>query len=252
MLQDTPSLQVTRAASQADIRAAQRLRYDVFVAEMGATGPYVDHEKRLERDPFDDVADHILLRDMRSDGEVIGVYRVMTREQARKAGSFYSADEFDLTPLIESPRTLLELGRSCLHPKARGGAGLMALWQGLSDYVTEHEIDTLFGVASFPGTDLTTHQNALSHLHHAHLAPPEVRVISRTPHAFTPSTAEEVDRKAAMRDTPALIKSYLKLGGVIGEGVFVDYAFNTIDVCLILETKALTSARVTRPTRRSR
>lgn len=128
----------------------------------------------------------------------------------------------------------------------------MALWHGLADYSAEHNIDTLFGVASFPGTDLDAHRNALSHLHHAHLAPPEIRVTSRTPDAVTLLPPDQVDRKAAMRNTPALIKSYLKLGGVIGQGVFVDHAFNTVDVCLILDTKALTSDTLDRSARRSR
>jgi putative hemolysin len=39
-----------------------------------------------------------------------------------------------------------------------------------------------------------------------------------------------------MRATPALIKAYLRLGGVVGQGAYVDHAFNTTDICLILDT----------------
>ena len=39
-----------------------------------------------------------------------------------------------------------------------------------------------------------------------------------------------------MKQTPALIKAYLKLGGCVGEGAFVDHAFKTTDVCLVLDT----------------
>lgn len=253
MLQVAPTLQVSLAQTPADIRAAQRLRYDVFVEELGGIGPHVDHTARLETDPFDAFADHLLLRDARqresaTDG-VIGVYRIMTRDQAKKAGQFYSEDEFDLSPLLQSPRALLEIGRSCLHPQARGGAGLMALWQGLSDYARDHAIDTVFGVASFHGTDPAPVQNALSHLHHMHLAPPEIRPVSKTPDAFTPIQSEDVDRKNAMRSTPALIKSYLKLGGAIGQGVFIDHAFNTIDVCMVLNTRDVPDNAFARPKR---
>ena len=43
-------------------------------------------------------------------------------------------------------------------------------------------------------------------------------------------------RARAMRATPALIKAYLRLGGFVGEGAWIDHAFNTTDVCLILDT----------------
>ena len=39
-----------------------------------------------------------------------------------------------------------------------------------------------------------------------------------------------------MVDTPALIKAYLRLGGSVGEGAFIDHAFNTTDVCLVMDT----------------
>jgi putative hemolysin len=50
----------------------------------------------------------------------------------------------------------------------------------------------------------------------------------------------ELDRRAAMVSIPSLIKAYLRLGGVVGEGAFVDHAFNTTDVCLIIDTAVMT------------
>ena len=46
-----------------EIKAAQRLRYDVFIEEMGATSDLVDHNARLESDKFDEYFDHLLLFD---------------------------------------------------------------------------------------------------------------------------------------------------------------------------------------------
>lgn len=254
MLADVSPLHVSVAQSAEDIRAAQRLRYDVFVDELGGDGPLVDHKNRLEVDAFDPFADHLILRDDRYlDGPthgVVGVYRVMTRQHAKAAGRFYSADEFDLSVLVNSSLSLLELGRSCLHPDVRSGPGLMTLWQGLAAYVAAHGIDVLFGVASFHGTDQQRLRNALSHLHHAYLAPPQLRVTSTTPDALRILAPGEVDRKSAMRDTPALIKSYLKLGGFIGQGVFIDHAFNTTDVCMLLDTARLSTDAAVPLTRR--
>ncbi|MCR9107880.1 GNAT family N-acyltransferase [Marivita sp. XM-24bin2] len=254
MLQNAPQFQVSLARSPHEIRAAQRLRYEVFVAELGGDGPGVNHTERLEIDDFDAHADHLLLRDMhRPDSEadgIVGVYRLMTAQHAAAAGGFYSASEFDLTALTESGLTLLELGRSCLHPDHRGGAALMPLWQGLADYVRDNQIDLLFGTASFHGTDLDAVRHPVSHLHATYLAPEHLRPYTIQPTDMTLLPPHQIDRKAAMRDTPALIKSYLKLGGTIGQGVFVDHAFNTTDVCLILETTNLSSSNIGRSPRR--
>ena len=46
----------------------------------------------------------------------------------------------------------------------------------------------------------------------------------------------DLDRKAAMLKIPALIKAYLRLGGVVGDGAWIDRAFNTTDVCLVMDT----------------
>jgi putative hemolysin len=54
---------------------------------------------------------------------------------------------------------------------------------------------------------------------------------------------DPTDRKAALRDIPPLIKAYLRLGGVVGEGACVDTAFNTVDVCMILDPALMTTAQ---------
>jgi putative hemolysin len=240
-----PRLTVSIARTGADLLAAQRLRYAVFVEELGGDGPMVDHRERLERDAFDPHATHLILWDLsRVDADqVVGVYRLLTADAAAAAGQFYCETEYDLTPLKTSGLKLLELGRSCLHPAYRGGVAMMHLWQALADYVADNEIDVLFGVASFHGTDLQRLAAPLSLLFHRHAAPPpfQVQAIGAGAHDFTPLPLDRIDRVAAIRDTPALIKAYLKIGGVVGQGVFVDHAFNTTDVCLILPTSRVSA-----------
>jgi putative hemolysin len=239
----TSRFQVSTATGGADLLAAQRLRYDVFARELGAAGPMVDHENRLECDRFDPYATHFVLRDTNraTDDQVIGVYRVMNETAADTAGQFYCEDEYDLTCLKTSGHRLLELGRSCLHPDYRGGPAMMHLWAALADFVTHEGIDLLFGVASFHGTDAQALAAPLSLLHARHLAPPEFRVTAKAPgaQAMDLIAVDDIDRVAAMRATPALIKAYLRLGGLVGEGAFVDHDFNTVDICLILPTDAV-------------
>ncbi|MGR3494105.1 GNAT family N-acetyltransferase [Citreimonas sp.] len=240
---------VRLAQSRAEIEAAQRLRYAVFVEELGGDGPMVDHAARLERDRFDPFFDHLILTPEDAPGEVVGVYRLLRSDAAARAGQFYSEDEYDLDPLKRSGRRLLELGRSCLHPDHRGGAALYALWQGLADYVFAHRIEILFGVASFHGTDVARLAAPLSLLHHRHLAPEPLRVRARQFQPMDLLPEATLDRRAAMLQVPALIKSYLRMGGFVGEGAFVDHAFNTTDVCLVMDTARLdgsASARYTK------
>lgn len=244
---DDAHFRLRLAVRKEDRLAAERLRYRVFVEELGGDGPLVDHQGRFERDEFDPVYDHLVLIDRRRDAgaldHVVGVYRLMTGDNAEKYGRFYSEGEYDLTVLKSSGRRLLELGRSCVHPEYRSGLALRQLWSGLADYVLEREIEVLFGVASLHGTDVDALAPALSLLYHRHLAPPELRVRA-VEAAYQPMDLipeDGIDRVAAMREVPPLIKSYLRLGGFVGDGAFVDHAFNTTDVCLVMDTARMSA-----------
>ncbi|MFQ1700856.1 GNAT family N-acetyltransferase [Loktanella agnita] len=245
MHRHSPAFTVTMAETAADLRAAQRLRYDVFVRELGGSGPLVNHAQGCEVDDFDPHASHLLLRDMHRDpgDQVVGTYRLMTEDTARQAGGFYCEAEYDLQRLRETDHKLLELGRSCLHPAYRGGTAMMHLWGALADYVKAHDIGLIFGVASFHGTDVQAMAGPLSLMHDRHLAPAHLRVQAKKTgaHAMNLIPPDQIDRVAAMRDTPALIKAYLRLGAVVGEGAYIDTAFNTTDICLILTTDAISA-----------
>lgn len=233
---------VRLATSAPDLRGAQRLRYRVFVQELGAGGDLVDHAAELEQDELDAHFDHLILVDPRIDPEslahVIGVYRLLPCARAAALGRFYSDGEYDLTPLRRSGRRLVELGRSCVHPDHRKGPAMMLLWNGLAEYVLARGLEVLFGVASFPGADPAPHAQALAWLHHHHLAPaglrPRALEPGRQPMDLLPP--EALDRRAALAAMPPLIRAYLRLGGFVGDGAWIDRAFNTTDVCLIVDT----------------
>ena len=242
-----PQFEVKLAQGEAELLAAQRLRYHVFVEELGGGGALVDHAGRFERDRFDPFFDHLILIDHSRDAaeleHVVGVYRLMRGEQAAGAGQFYSEEEYDLAPLRASGRRLLELGRSCLLPDYRGGIAMYHLWTGLAGYVETHGIDILFGVASFHGTDVAALVQPLSLLHHRHLAPEELRVRARAYQPMDLMPPDAIDRRAAMVQVPALIKAYLRLGGVVGDGAYIDHAFNTTDICMIMDTARMNAKR---------
>ncbi|MDN5786948.1 GNAT family N-acetyltransferase [Pseudorhodobacter sp.] len=235
------------AHDERDLAAAQRLRYAVFVEELGAAGAMVDHAARLEHDAFDAICDHLLLIDTRRDAaaldDVVGVYRLLPCARLAPGQRFYSESEFDISVLRRSDRKLLELGRSCVHPNYRGGSAMLLLWNALADYVLDHGIEIMFGTASFHGTDQAVLAQSLAYLYHHHLAPESLRVcaVGDAARRMDATPKALLDRRAAMLATPALIKAYLRLGGFVGDGAYVDHAFNTTDVCLVMDTAQMSA-----------
>jgi L-ornithine Nalpha-acyltransferase len=241
-----PSLRVRLARSAADIRAAQRLRYSVFHEEMGARLPDPAIGQGLDVDPYDAIADHLLV-EWQANGrcEVVGTYRLLRQSAAEIGGGFYSSGEFDLTPLLEhSARTggrLLELGRSCVAPQFRNSATIQLLWRGIADYLAEHDISHLFGCASFPGIDVDRHAAALSYLHHFVLAPPHLRARAQTASSIDMNILQigNYDRSSAIRSLPPLIRGYLRVGAMVGDGAWIDEAFGTIDVFVVMPVETI-------------
>jgi putative hemolysin len=227
------------ADTEVELVAAQRLRYRVFVEEMGAR-PTFNSVMKQEADAFDPYFDHLVLKDIRINDErenVVGVYRLMRGDIAAAGPGFYSAGEYDLSKISATGRRLVELGRSCLDAQYRGGLALHLLWQGVADYVIKHDIELLFGVASFVGTDTNYYADALSFLYENHLAPAPLRVTARDSGnvSMRIKNINKIDRCRAVCQIPTLIKSYLRLGGFVGDGAYLDRDFNTLDVCVILD-----------------
>lgn len=234
------------AETDADIHAAQRLRYRVFVEEMGANASAAEHATRREMDDFDAFCDHLILVDDQRVTEdpldsVIGVYRLLRGSVARANGGFYTATEFDLSPLESHAGETLELGRSCVDAEYRGGSAMQLLWMALAQYIDQHDLSLLFGCASFHGSDMGPLSMPLAYLHHHHLAPEglRARVLPQHYNTLELLPKDDLDRTTAMRATPALIKGYLRLGGFVGDGAYIDRDFNTVDVCLIMETNRI-------------
>ena len=118
---------------------------------------------------------------------------------------------------------------------------MFLLWNALAEYVLSRDIQILFGVASFHGVDAQALAQPLSWLHHNHLAPPEIRPRAHPEgyQAMALVPEEALARRAAMTGMPALIKAYLRIGGLIGEGAYLDRPFNTTDVFLMVDTRAM-------------
>ena len=226
--QHTPTTRyhVSLAVDDAEIREAQRLRYKVFAEEMGARLSTIlpGHDIDLY-DPF---CDHLLVRELEN-GEVVGTYRILSPESAKRVGSYYSEQEFDLTRLNFLRPRMAELGRSCVHPDHRSGSVIARLWLGLADYMTRHGHEYIVGCASI-GMNDGGHVAARVYRQVAarHLAPIEWRA---TPRYRLPVESLDDGQAAPL---PPLIKGYTRLGALVcGEPAW-DPDFNTADLLMLL------------------
>lgn len=235
-------IEVRLAVNEEEIRAAQHLRYRVFYEEYAATPTDQMARERRDFDSYDDVADHLIVVDSSiSDPQqrIVGTYRLLRREAAEKHGAFYTSAEFDIAPVLKSKMQVLELGRSCVLAEYRTRPVLQLLWQGITDYMLDHNIGMMFGCASLYGTDIAAMSQQLAYLYHYHLAPEELRAraLENRHIEMNLHTRESIDAKAAFSALPALIKGYLRLGAYVGDGAVIDHQFNTVDVCIILPMK---------------
>ncbi len=222
---------------------AQALRYHVFVHEMKADVPQAAHDAKRDFDAYDTLCDHLLVRH-HEEGKpprIIGTYRMLRDTELPDGTGFYSEDEYDITRLKASGKKLLEVGRSCTHPDFRNKVAMQLLWRGIGEYVMHHKIDYLFGCASFAGTDPQDHAQGLSYLYHHHLA--DEAICPRTIDAhfvdMNLMPAEDINEKRAFFKLPILVKGYLRLGGKVGNGAFIDHAFDTTDILMIVHTASV-------------
>jgi len=244
------SLEVRLARCAADVRRAQHLRFNVFYREMSAIPDAAALLARRDIDPYDAVCDHLLVVDHEAPGRggrpaVVGTYRLLRQDMAERHAGFYSAGEFDIGALLGRHRGLkfLELGRSCVLPPYRNKRTVELLWHGIWSYVLQHRLDVMIGCASLDGTDPDRLAAPLSFLHHFARAPEAWRATA-LPRRYVEMNRmgkTAIDRKAALRALPPLIKGYLRLGACIGDGAVVDRQFGTTDVFIVLPVSAISA-----------
>ena len=241
------SLEVRLARNEAEIAAAQEVRYRVFYDELGAGNGVTLASDRRDADRFDTVCDHLLVLDTSLPGpehrRVVGTYRLLRQEAAAAAGGFYSESEFELTRLVarHPGQRFLELGRSCVLPQYRSKRTIEALWQGIWAYINRYDIGVMAGCASFPGTQPAAHAEALTYLaHHCRTGSAwDVRAVAERFCSMDLMPIEAVSARAAIAAMPPLIKGYLRVGARIGDGCVIDHDFSTVDVFVVMPVKEI-------------
>ncbi|WP_373740996.1 GNAT family N-acetyltransferase [Neisseria sp.] len=219
-------LSVRLAETQAEIEEAQRLRYQVFAEEQGAE---IESDNGLDVDEYDQYCRHLLAFDEATQ-EVVGCYRLITKDVAEKIGSWYSEHEFDLSPLKDILHETVELGRACIHPDYRNGSLIMLLWTGLMKFMGENNLRFMIGCGSIGMEDGGHEAASLYHkLTETHLAPEPWRVTPLNPMKWGSY------RTVENPETPSLIKGYLKAGAWFCGEPCVDEAFNCADILILMD-----------------
>jgi putative hemolysin len=225
------------ASTDAEIRAAQRLRHLVFAQELGAR--LHSSEPGLDADDFDRFCDHLVVRDDTT-GAIVGTYRLLL--PARAPHRLYAETEFDLTALEPLRGVLVEAGRSCVHPDHRGGAVINLMWTGIARYLHLHGHRWLAGCASVPIADGGAAAALVWELARAkHLSPPRLRVTPHRPYLVGPgarASGASVDRHGAPSQgrpaVPPLLRGYLRLGAWICGEPAHDPDFDVADFFVLL------------------
>ena len=239
----TDNYEIRVAETQAEVEAAQRVRYRVFYEELTAVPTPAMEATGRDFDKYDPYCDHLLAIDRSNvdeDGQpiVMGCYRLLRNEGALRAGGFYTSGEFDISKLLQSVQKgtrLLELGRSCVAKEYRTKPLIVQLlWSGVMAYVARHKIDVMFGCASFPGTDPKSIAMPLSYLHHFHPMREDIRARA-LPKLYVDMDLmpkDQINPREALMALPPLIKGYVRVGAQIGDGAVIDHQFSTTDVLI--------------------
>lgn len=213
------------ADSPFELRQVLKLRHDIFYKELQNK----EAEDSLDIDDFDSICDHLIIIDKKT-SKVVGTYRVISSTFSDK---FYSACEFHIQKLLETPGNKLELGRACIHKDFRTGAIINLLWKGICEYIKKTDTKYMFGCASVQTVDTKEAASIMAYLRKNNLLSEEFRIA---PTAKYQSNINEIAATESTEDAlPALIQSYIKAGAKFQGAPALDKDFSCFDFFMLLD-----------------
>jgi putative hemolysin len=236
---DGEKLTLKIAETPEEIIAAQELRYQVFYQEMGAIPTVEMKALGREVEAYDPFCQHLLVIDQSDplDKKVVGTYRLLMLDDARAKGiNLYTETEYDISKLKATGKRIMEVSRSCVLEAYRSKMAINLLWRGICDFVVANKIDYLIGVPSLQGVNLEEHAKTLAYLKAFHMADESIcpKVIDEFYNPLPDLDKSTIDVKREFIKLPPLLKGYLRVGALVGDGAYVDRQFNTIDVVIIV------------------
>ena len=210
--------------------------------ELGADLPAAAMASMLDADHFDAFCDHLLVwschPEDRHDRQLVGTYRVLPPDAAKRLGGLYIDQEFDLAPLAPLRGRMIELGRACVHADWRSGGVILMLWNALGRYMVQHRFETMVGCCSMGVADGGAFASSLWYtLCSDRLAEPQWNVKPRNPLMLHEPQGDCA--LIPLRDMPPLIKGYLRGGAAVLGPPAYDASFHTADFPIMMRTAAM-------------
>jgi putative hemolysin len=229
------------ARDDAEVAAAQALRYRVFYDEKHGNPSAEMMAVKRDIDEWDAAGFHVIVIDTAAEAQpaIVGTLRLFLNECLQPGQYFYTEGKFNLNKLHDFYSKSLELSRFCVDPNGRGGVILMLIWKYAMSFLQDNNIDVMFGCASFTGVNIATHRPILNYLYDHHLAPEFLRPVPKGDNYIDLNTIGKADvmNDTAKKALPTLLRGYLKLGAKISDAAIIDPMFNTIYVAIYVETK---------------
>ena len=232
----SPSFSVSLAQSVADLTECQRLRFQVFNRELGE-GLAASERTGLDRDRFDWVCDHLMVRDIAT-GVLAGTYRMQTGYRAQGNLGYYSEQLFDFAPFEPIRGELLELGRACVHSDYRNTTALAMLWKGIASYAALCNARYMIGCSSITSQDENEGAALFEELREKYLAPEGLRTAPKPPCRCRVQESTSVFA-VPTPDPPRLFRAYLDLSARLCGPPAIDREFGTIDFLTLLDLQAI-------------
>lgn len=233
--------QVRLATSDADIRAAQRLRWLCFINRGAASDDGSQHDE----DHLDQECQHMLIEDLQT-RQLVCCFRFLHLPSGRDIGRSYSAQFYNLSALQDFDGPMVEMGRFCVHPEYRDPDIIRIAWGAITRHVDQAQVAMLFGCSSFMGTEPEQHAEAFAMLRERHLAPRRWLPRVKAPNVFRFARKlrwRKSDPRLAMTTMPPLLRSYLALGGWVSDHAVVDPQLKTMHVFTGVEIRSIPPSR---------
>ena len=236
-----------RLAQSADDReAAYRLRFKVFNIEMGE-GLERSYETGIDTDHFDIFCEHLLVED-KTEGRIVGTYRMQSGSTAAMNLGYYSAQEFEFAPYEPLRRDILELGRASIDREHRSPEVLTLLWRGIAQYAHDMGLRYLIGCSSLNSKDPAEGWRMYRELERYRVSPEFETVPTKAYECPSEQAGVETqlssdpDNHSVPPKVPKLLKTYLTIGARICAPPAWDREFGTIDFLTLLDLKTLSQA----------
>jgi putative hemolysin len=190
----------------------------------------------IDKDIYDDQCHHLIVTENKT-GDVIGTYRLQSKEQADSGEGFYTAKRFKIEELPgEVLAGAVEVGRACIHEEHRNGRVLFLLWKGLAAYLEHYNKRYLFGYSALQTSDKQVAHNTYAYLGENDFLHSEFDISVREQYKCIPENGSESTDKI---DIPSLFKNYLDVGTKICSKPAYDKELNLIHFVILLDVEAI-------------